>query len=182
MKNQDVMIHHHNMVGADHNWYVLYVKPKSERKVGERLKSLGFEVCVPTQKIVRQWSDRKKVIEVVVFPNYVFVASDSKRRNMVFEVGNVFKFVQFGGRAAVLTEKDIHMVQQLGNQPRPVTIDYEGFGIGEEVEIISGSLTGYKGIIKAVNGNSRIKLALPSLCCFASVELNGVEVRKINLA
>jgi len=161
------------------NWYVLYVKPRTEKKVGERLKKIGFEVCVPTQKQLRQWSDRRKVVEMVLFPNYVFVASNQKRKNKVFEAGHVFKFVQFGGRVATLTEKEVQMVKQLGNQAKPVSIGYKGFEIGEEIEILSGSLAGYQGKVQAVKGVSKIKLALPSLHCFACVELEGVKIKKI---
>ena len=46
-------------------WYALYVKPRSEKKVATRLTNLGFEVCVPTQQVMRQWSDRKKKVEIL---------------------------------------------------------------------------------------------------------------------
>ncbi|CAN0601278.1 unnamed protein product, partial [Ectocarpus sp. 12 AP-2014] len=55
------------------NWYVLYVKPKNEKKVAERLLSHQIEVYCPMIKEVKQWSDRKKTIEVPLFKSYVFV-------------------------------------------------------------------------------------------------------------
>ncbi len=48
-------------------WYVLQVRPRSEKKVEQQLIDLGFEACVPIQQQVRRWSDRKKVIDTVVF-------------------------------------------------------------------------------------------------------------------
>ena len=160
-------------------WYVLYVRPKTEKKVGKRLSELGFEVCVPTQKQIRAWSDRRKQVEVVLFPNYVFVETDQKRKNHVFEVSHILWYVHFGKEIATLTEKEIAMVRQLGELQEPVRIEYEGFRVGEEVEILSGSLAGYRGRVVAVNGVSRIQLALPSLYCFANVELRQVQIGKI---
>ena len=45
-------------------WYVLYTKPKNEKKVSEQLNSLGFEAYCPLVTTFRQWSDRKKKIQI----------------------------------------------------------------------------------------------------------------------
>lgn len=161
-------------------WHVLQVKPKSEKKVGLRLRELGFETCVPTQKQLRNWSDRKKLIEVVLFNNYVFVATDPQHKNEVFRAGNIYGYLNFGGRAAVLTENEVTMVKRLSSLAEPIHITYEGFRLYEEVEILSGSLAGLRGVITAVHGSSRVQLALPSMQCFANVEVKGVQVRKVN--
>ncbi|AEE48491.1 transcription termination/antitermination protein NusG [Haliscomenobacter hydrossis] len=163
----------------EEKWHVLQVKPRSEKKVGQRLRDLGFESCVPTQKQLRKWSDRKKLIDVVLFNNYVFVATDQQRRNEVYQVGNIFGYLQFGGRAALLTDKEVAMIKQFGHISEPVSISYDGFSRYDEVEIISGSLTGFRGIVTAVNGATRLQLALPSLHCFANVELKQTEIRRV---
>lgn len=164
---------------AEISWHALVVKPRTEKKVGQRLSDLGFEACVPTQMQLRQWSDRRKKVEVVLFNNYVFVATDAKRRTAVFQAGHILKYVQFGGRIATLSDKEIAMIKQLGHLMEPVQISYEGFFPGEEVEILSGSLAGFRGKVTAVHGGSRIQLALPSLQCFAQVEVKGAEVRRV---
>jgi len=163
----------------EEKWHVLQVKPRSEKKVGQRLRDLGFESCVPTQKQLRKWSDRKKMVEMVLFNNYVFVATDQKRKAEVFKAGNVFGYLQLGGRAALLTEKEVAMIKRLGNITEPVSISYGGLTKHDEVEIISGSLAGFRGIVTAINGATRIQLALPGLHCFAQVELKGLEVKRV---
>jgi transcription antitermination factor NusG len=160
-------------------WHVLQVKPKSEKKVGQRLLDLGFESCVPTQIQLRNWSDRKKKVDVVLFNNYVFVATDEERKNKVFQAGNIYGYLRFGGKAAVLSDKEVVMVKQLSRLTEPVQITYDGFRLDEEVEILTGSLAGLRGVVKAIHGGSRIQLALPSLQCFANVEMKGIEVRKL---
>jgi transcriptional antiterminator RfaH len=160
-------------------WQVLVVRPRSEKKVGKRLRELGFEACVPTQMQIRQWSDRRKKVEVVLFKNYVFVAADPSRHSEVFQAGNVIKYLSFAGRIATLSEKEAAMIRQLGQLEAPVCITYEGFRIGDEVEILSGSLAGFTGKITAVNGHSRLQLALPGLHCFAQVELHAAELRRL---
>jgi transcription antitermination factor NusG len=164
------------------NWYVLYVKSRSEKSVAEQLRKMGFEALAPTQIRWRQWSDRKKKVEVVLFPNYVFVSSEAQRKSKVFRAGNVLKFVQFGGRIATLTEEEVDTVKVLSRMEAPVQIDYQRFAKGEAVEIQSGSLAGYRGQVLAVNGRKRIRLALPSLYCFAEVELSNVRISRLEAA
>lgn len=164
---------------SETKWHVLQVKPKSEKKVGLRLRELGFESCVPTQKQLRKWSDRKKIVEIVLFNNYVFVATNKQKKNEVFAAGNVYGYLCFGGQAAVLSDKEVALVKRLSDLAEPIQITYGAFHLHEEVEILSGSFVGMRGVVTAIHGGTRIQLALPSLQCFANVELKGVEVRRI---
>lgn len=170
---------HQPSSAAEISWYALLVKPRTEKKVGQRLGELGFEACVPTQMQLRQWSDRRKKVEVVLFNNYVFVATDAKHRNEVFQAGHILKYVQFGGRIATLSEKEVAMIKRLARLEAPVEITYESFRVGETVEVLTGPLAGYCGTVTAVSGNTRLQLALPSLQCFAQVEVKGEEVRRV---
>ena len=57
-------------------WYALYTKPRWEKKIDSVLIRKGVESWCPLQKIERQWSDRKKIIEDPLFKSYVFVRID----------------------------------------------------------------------------------------------------------
>lgn len=162
-------------------WHVLLVRPRTEKKTGQRLREMGFEACVPTQLQYRQWSDRRKKVEVVLFNNYVFVATDSTRRNDVFLAGNILKYLSFSGHIAALSEKEASMIRQLGHLEAPIHITYESFQAGDEVEILSGSLAGYRGKIISPGNGSRLQLALPGLHCFAQVELSDIELRHLTI-
>jgi transcriptional antiterminator RfaH len=160
-------------------WHVLLVKPRSEKKVGNRLKELGFDACVPTQYQLRQWSDRRKKVEVVLFNNYVFVATDLKRRNDVFRVPNVFQYLRFNGRDAMLTPREASTIKQLAGLERLVEISYEQLRAGQVVEVLSGPFAGCHGKVASTNSGSRLQLELPSLGCFARVEVSGEDVMEI---
>ena len=55
------------------SWIALYTRPRSEKKVRDYLNSIGIENYLPVQYQLRQWSDRKKLVEVVVIPMVIFV-------------------------------------------------------------------------------------------------------------
>jgi transcriptional antiterminator RfaH len=163
-------------------WYVLLVRPRSEKRVADQLKKSGISVCVPIQRQWRQWSDRRKLVEVVLFSQYVFVSTNEQQRNQVFQDGNVFKYLRTNGRLATLTTDEARMIRQLGGLEAPVEITYSGFRVGEQVEVKTGPLAGCRGKVAAVNGGSRLQLELPSLQCFAQVEVKGEEVRKMDVS
>ena len=59
----------------DHNpnWYAVYTKPRSEKKLADRLNEHGIEAYLPLRKTLKQWSDRKKMVEEPLITSYVFV-------------------------------------------------------------------------------------------------------------
>ena len=55
-------------------WYALYTKPRWEKKIDAALLKKGIEAWCPLQKIEKQWSDRKKIIEEPLFKSYIFIS------------------------------------------------------------------------------------------------------------
>jgi transcription antitermination factor NusG len=168
-----------NPTPSDVRWHVLRVKPRSEKKVEQKLTQLGFEACVPTQKTIQKWSDRRKTIEKILFNNYVFVATGRQRRNEVFQVQHVNGYLNFGGQVAVLSEKEVVLIKKLSHWTQPVQITYDQLKVGDEIEIVEGNLAGLRGKVIALNGISKVQLALPTLNCFANIEVKAVELKKI---
>lgn len=165
---------------ADLQWNVLIVKPNTENKTRLQLARIGYEACVPMQRQLRQWSDRKKWVDVVLFRNYVFVQLDSKGRDQVRDEKIGLRFVQFDKRFAMLTDAEVALIKGLHGMETPVQIHcLEAPGTGAEVEILRGSLIGQRGFVVAVNGKTRLRIDLASMGCFAEVELSASDVRVI---
>ena len=75
------------------NWYVVYTKPKWEKKVAERLNEMGIVAYCPQITKLSQWSDRKKLISVPLFNSYIFVQIEEKERNQIFAVTGVVRYL-----------------------------------------------------------------------------------------
>ena len=54
-------------------WYLLYTKPRAEKKVALELGLKGYELFLPLQRTLKQWSDRKKWVEEPLFKGYIFI-------------------------------------------------------------------------------------------------------------
>jgi len=96
---------------ATTHWYVLYTKPNTSLKVAARLADLGVMVYAPTQTVVRQWSDRKKKVQVPVMPSMVLVNVQEKDTGMVFQVVGVVRYLFEQGKRAKVQDKDVVAMQ-----------------------------------------------------------------------
>ena len=81
-------------------WNVLYTKSKTEKKVFERLSSLGIDVYCPCQRTLKKWSDRKKWVDEPVFKSYIFVKSpDSESQKLqILNTPGVVRFLYWLGQ------------------------------------------------------------------------------------
>src|SRR5262252_7687243 len=53
-------------------WYAVRVKPNYEKPVAAALRGKGIEEFLPLFRSKRKWSDRVKVMDLPLFPGYVF--------------------------------------------------------------------------------------------------------------
>jgi transcriptional antiterminator RfaH len=160
--------------------YVLYVQPRTERKVESELNKIGLHAYVPVKRQLRQWKDRKQWVDMVLFNSYVFVETTVKRKNEVFNINFVKKYVQFEGKPASLNEREISLIHGLCQLNQTIEITYERFCKGQEVEIMNGHLIGYRGKIKDEPNGKILRIEIASLGCFAQVALENIHVRAVD--
>ncbi len=93
------------------NWYAIYTKPRWEKKVDAVLVRKKIESWCPLQKVERQWSDRKKIIEDPLFKSYVFVKINEDEKLRVLQTEGVLNFVYYTGKPAVIKENEINLIK-----------------------------------------------------------------------
>lgn len=154
-------------------WYVLYTKPRAEKKVADFLDNMNLEVFCPMVTEVRQWSDRKKKVTVPLFTSYVFIKIKERERSKVFEVPGVVKYLYWLGRPAVVRDVEIETIQKWlqGDELEEVSVSH--ISPGDKVVICSGAFKNEEAIVKEV-GPKRIKLILLSLGCTVNAKTRDV--------
>lgn len=161
------------------HWYVFYTKGRWEKKTKENLEKFGFEVYLPTIKVMRQWSDRKKKVEVPLFNSYIFVKEEEHRIIDILNIPGVSWSIRHNGKPAYLREEELNMIKRLTESG--YTIEAEGYDElekGDEVEIIDGPLKGFKGVIdKSVEENFRV--IIPTIGQTVKVQIDKVLLKKI---
>jgi transcription antitermination factor NusG len=93
-------------------WYAIYTKPRWEKKVNMVLERKGVEVWCPLQKVRKQWSDRKKVVEEPLFKSYVFVRINNTERTNVLMTDGVLNFVYYVGKPAIIRDEEIEVIKK----------------------------------------------------------------------
>lgn len=142
---------------TDKKWMAIYTKPRSEKKVEKRLIDLGIEAYCPTFVTLKQWSDRKKKVELPSLPSYVFVKIEEQKRLVVLNDPSVLNFVFWLGQPVNIKEEEILALKEAHRMTSE-----ENYSEGDMFEINSGVFKGSKGEILKIEKNKLI-IYLPSL-------------------
>ena len=149
------------------SWFALYTKPRNEKKVVEGLQQLGIEVYCPMVTQIKQWSDRKKKVEVPLIPSYVFVKVTEKQRPLVFQVFGVVRYLFWLGKPAVILEEEIAVLKNT-LQDTFTEIETTAIQPGASLTIPSGPFKGKEGVVTVAEGN-KIQLILKELGCMITL-------------
>ena len=150
------------------NWYVVYTKPKWEKKVAERLNAIGVVTYCPLITKVSQWSDRKKIVSVPLFNSYIFVQIEEKKRNQIFEITGAIRYLFWLGKPAVVKDSEIETIKDWLAVPEQFDIALNEWKKGDKIILESGPFTSQSAIIHEVKQNQYI-LILESLGCVLKV-------------
>jgi transcriptional antiterminator RfaH len=146
------------------SWYVVYTKPKWEKKVAEQLCKLGIENYCPLVTKVRQWSDRKKKVEVPLFNSYVFVQLAASDRNLVFQSSGVVRYLFWLGKPAIVRDEEIDTIKAWLEKPEKCDVEVTPFQVGDKITLNSGPFSAQEVVVREVHKNHYV-LVLESLGC-----------------
>jgi transcription antitermination factor NusG len=133
------------------SWNVIYTKSRSEKKVEERLKNIGIEAYCPVRTEVKFWSDRKKSILVPVLPSMVLVKIDKNKRNQVFDIPGVVRYMFWLKKHAVVRDSEVDSLKLLLKSNNIIEQNVEAYNVGDEIKI--SSFEDQLGIIKKISKN-----------------------------
>lgn len=128
-------------------WYVLYTKPRNEKKVAQRLSEAGYTVYCPLQKVRRQWSDRTKVVEEPLFKSYLFIQIENHKRDEVFSFPGTVRYLFWLRRPAQVRQVEINTIQKWLGEYNHEDIDISDILPGDYVRITSGPFTGEQAVL-----------------------------------
>jgi transcription antitermination factor NusG len=157
------------------NWHVIYTAPRAEKKVNERLQKQGIETYLPLQKVLRQWSDRKKKVNVPLFNSYIFVKIDRKEYDRVFHIPGFSHFIFYLGKPAVVRQQEIDGIKEFLTKTEFSDIQFE---TSKKAEILAGPLRGHHGIIENI-GKNTIRLRIDELGISLVAEVQKASVRQV---
>ncbi|MET3028200.1 UpxY family transcription antiterminator [Flavobacterium sp. UW10123] len=151
------------------NWYVVYTKPKWEKKVADKLNQLGIECYCPLITQVKQWSDRKKKVETPLFNSYVFVQLTDSDRNFVFQVAGVVRYLFWLGKPAIVKDQEIEIIKKSLKTANISDISVSAIQVGDKIKLESGAFSNQNAIVQEVS-NNYYTLVLETLGCILKIK------------
>jgi transcription antitermination factor NusG len=170
-------------VGANadvEEWFAVQTRPRHEKVVAQEVRDRGVTAFLPLVREVRQWSDRRKVVESPLFSCYVFVKLTPRNdeRLRVLRVNGALRFVGSQGMAIPIPGEQIQAVQLL-LEKQLTFCSHPFLKIGQRVRIRSGALSGVEGILVARSGERTLVISLNAIQRSLSVRIEGYDVEPL---
>jgi len=158
-----------------HRWYAVHVFSRHEKQVVTQLQERNVDCFLPVYRSVRRWKDRRKELDLVLFPGYVFVHMDLNDRLRVLQLPSVVRFISFNGHPVPLPEGEIETLSHglasgIRAEPHPY------LKVGNRVLVKSGPLAGAEGILVRKKDKFRILLSIDLIMRSVAVEVDEADV------
>jgi transcription antitermination factor NusG len=162
----------------EYKWHAVYVKSRTEKKAQTELQFKDVETFLPLQRKLRQWSDRKKWVEMPLISGYLFVKICRKEYDSVLQSNYVVSYVRFEGVAAVIPDNQIEYLKLMLKQDNlDIEIVRESIAPGQMIDVIAGPLIGLRGKLIRIKGKNKVAVELEQLGYSALVEIQSDDIR-----
>lgn len=168
-----------NCVRAPQSWYAVSVFPRHEKHVAQFLEARGVSYLLPLYSSLRYWKDRRKQIDMALFPGYVFVNIELEHRVGVLRLPGVARFVTFQGLPAVIPEHEIQAIgvsvkAGVAMQPHPYLQK------GRRVRVRNGPMAGVEGILVRRKEGFRVVLSVDLIMRSVAAEVDEFDIEPLN--
>jgi transcription antitermination factor NusG len=159
-------------------WFAAYVTARHEKQVAIQLERRGIQYFLPVYRSVRRWKDRRKELELPLFPSYIFVNIAMKDRLQVQCVPSVLQFVSFHGMPAELPESDMENMRN-GLSRAAVAEPHPFLKVGRRVRVHSGAMRGIEGILVRIKDTFRVVITIELIQRSVAMEVDEADIEPI---
>ncbi len=163
-----------------HNWYVLHTRSRFENVVRDALAKKSLDVYLPKVRVRSKRRDRKLLIQVPLFPGYVFVRTDLNpyEHIEILKTAGAVRLIGNNDGPVHVEHNTIDLLKVMVEGPSPVTTGIK-FKRGDRVIVVSGPLTGVIGVFYRYRGTDRIVVQIQALGQFAAVEVDSDDIEPL---
>jgi transcription antitermination factor NusG len=161
-------------------WYAVQTLYRYEQRIARDLTVKGFETYLPLLRETRQWTDRKKVIQVPAFGGYVFVRQEASLRNRVrvLETSGVVRILGDNHAPVAIPEIEVQSLRRMLESDTSCR-RCEYLTLGTMVEVKRGALTGIRGRLVRIHNRLRLVLSVATVSQAISVEVDFEDVEAV---
>ena len=165
------------------NWYAIHTRSNCEKRVSSILTETGIENYLPSFREVHQWKDRKQVVDVPVFPGYLFLRFEDSRtaRLMIARTDGVVRILGPGEKIEAIPDEQIEGLRLILSggakcMAHPLLRE------GSWVRVKRGALKNLEGLLVRVKNQARLVLSINLLSQSVSTEVDARDVEYLRPA
>lgn len=171
-----------NRIPAEHNecenWFALYVRSHFERAVEQGLRGKGYQAFSPFYQTIRKRSGRTKVLDLPLFPGYVFCRFNPQKRLPILTTPGIVNVLGQGNIPEPVKLSEIQSIQTVAESGRSVQ-PWPFLHCGQKIRIEAGPLSGTEGTLLRVKNELRLVVSVTLLQRAMAVELDQEFVRPL---
>lgn len=161
------------------SWYAVSVYPRHEKHVAHFLEMKGVNYLLPLYSSLRRWKDRRKQVDMCLFPGYVFVNIGLEGCMGVLKAPGVARFVTFQGRPAIIPNHEIQAIglsvgAGVAMHPHPYLQK------GRRVRVRNGPMVGVEGILVRRKEGFRVVLSVNLIMTSVAAEVDEFDIEPLN--
>ena len=160
-------------------WYTLYTRSRHEKRVAQRLRTMGVDAFLPLAKVMSRWKDRRKLVHKPLFPSYLFFRSDEQKLFDIAQARGVVRILGAGFTKPTTVDEPI-----ISSLKRLVTSGLivercPALKPGERARVIRGPLKGLEGILVATKRRLRLVIWVRFINSGAAVEVGSEDIEPV---
>ncbi|NLL84215.1 MAG: hypothetical protein GX230_08270 [Lentisphaerae bacterium] len=139
------------------NWQVLFLKPRSEKKVAEVCSIYGIPHYLPLRTVPRVSQRRRFNVTLPLFPGYIFAAVTPENRMPILRTNHLIRTLT--PRHSVSLLRDLVQVRRA----LAITPDLQPvveLVTGQKIRIKSGPFMGAEGVVERLASSMRVVLTV----------------------
>jgi len=160
-------------------WFAVFTRYRCEKMAYQQLARRGIETYLPIQQLVRQYSRKRKVIDMPLINCYVFVKIKKVEYVKVLSTQYVQSFLKFSDNLISIPEKEIELMKRILGEGWEVQAVETHWQKGDIVEIKTGGLAGLRGRLIEKNNEQLFTIALERLGMALQMKVNQSDLLKI---
>ena len=160
-------------------WVAVWTMSRHEKLVHDHLKEKEVEVFLPLVEVPSTRKDRKQMIQVPVFPGYLFAHIEPNNGYAVKTTRGVVAVVgPSPSQYSFVPDAEIDAVRTMVESR--LTIDpYPYLTVGSPIRVKSGPLQGLEGILVQKRGKFRVVVSVNLLGKSISAEVSAEQIEKL---
>lgn len=166
---------------ADHaRWYAVHTRSRHEKIVATQLENQDITTFLPLVTQIHRWSDRKKIVQMPLFPGYAFVrvVPVAEQYVRVLRVHGVSGLVGLRGQGTPIPDKQIDDIRVLLASNASYSV-CPFLKVGQKVRIRGGCLDGVEGLLMARDGDRSLLISVEPMQRSLAINIQGYDVEAI---